>query len=61
MTAKIVPCGGAGTTCAPGQATQYQYTGYNQSATRNLTTLTSPNGGPPPSTWALKFGIRYKF
>ncbi len=60
VQAQIVPCTPT-SGCAAGQTTQYKYTGYNQSSTSNLRALTAPNGGPPPSTWALKVGIRYRF
>ena len=46
---------------APGQVNQYRYTSYGQSGTRLPTTITTSSGNPPPSTWALKLGVRYKF
>ena len=60
VTATIRPCTGA-TGCAPGQTNQYVYTGYGQSGTRQPSIITTSSGSPPPSTWALKLGIRYKF
>ena len=60
VTAQIIPCSQS-TTCAAGQTNQYRYTAYGQSPTRTPTVITTSAGNPPPSTWALKLGVRYKF
>ena len=60
VQATIVPCT-ATSGCAPGQTNQYRYNSYGQSGTRLPTTITTSSGNPPPSTWALKLGVRYKF
>ena len=61
VQATIIPCSTPGATCAAGQATQYRYTSYGQSGTRTPSVITTSSGNPPPSTWALKLGVRYKF
>ena len=60
VQATIIPCT-ATSGCAPGQTNQYRYTSYGQSGTRTPQIITTSSGNPPPSTWALKLGVRYKF
>ncbi len=60
IQATIVPCGPT-SGCAAGQTNQYRYTGYGQSGTRTPSVVTTSSGNPPPSTWSLKLGVRYKF
>lgn len=55
ITPTIVSCTG-NATCAPGQVNQYRYTAYS-----GRTPTIQTTGSPPPSTWALKLGVRYKF
>ena len=55
ITTGLIPCTAA-TACAPGQANQYQF-----SALTPRTPVINTNGNPPPSSWALKVGVRYKF
>ena len=61
VQATIIPCSTAGATCGAGQSTQYRYTAYGQNASRTPNVITTSAGNPPPSTWALKLGVRYKF
>ena len=60
VQATIIPCGPT-SGCAAGQTNQYRYTSYGQSGTRAPSIITTSSGNPPPSTWALKLGVRYKF
>ena len=60
VQATIIPCT-ATSGCAAGQTNQYRYNSYGQSGTRLPTVITTSSGNPPPSTWALKLGVRYKF
>ena len=46
------------TQCAAGRGNFYQ---YNSLTRRTPGIITTSQGQPPPSTWALKIGLRFKF